>query len=126
MSDVGVRMARGGDLSPGQPTPGMTRKEAFATGRMWSGLLFTEPGMVSGWHHHGGHETTIYVLTGSLRMEFGAGGGEVLTAGPGDFLYVAPGAVHRESNPGEEQATAVVVRAGTGDVVLNVDGPERA
>ena len=124
MSDASIRKAGPADVSPGQATPGMTRKEAFSTGRMWSGLLFTEPGMMSGWHHHGQHETTIYVLTGLLRMEFGAGGREVTTAGPGDFLYVSPGAVHRESNPTDDRATAVVVRAGTGDVVVNVDGPE--
>src|SRR5438093_8221451 len=106
MSDEGVRKAGPQELAPGQPTPGMTRREAFATGRMWSGLLLTESGMVSGWHHHGEHETTIYVLTSSLSMEFGAGGTEVITAGPGDFLYVAPGAVHREANPSDHQATA--------------------
>jgi uncharacterized RmlC-like cupin family protein len=122
----GVRKVGPEELVPGQPTPGMTRKEAFATGRMWSGVLLTEPGMVSGWHHHGEHETTIYVMTGSLRMEFGADGKEVVTAGPRDFLYVAPGAVHRESNPTEELASAVVVRAGTGQVVVNVDGPTPA
>jgi uncharacterized RmlC-like cupin family protein len=126
MSDAGVRKAGPDDLSPGQPTPGMTRQEAFATGRMWSGLLHTEPGMVSGWHHHGEHETTIYVLTGAMRMEFGPGGGDVVTAGPGEFLYVGPNAVHRESNPTDQRATAAIVRAGTGEVVINVDGPEPA
>jgi uncharacterized RmlC-like cupin family protein len=104
----------------------MMRKEAFATSRMWAGTLQTEPGIVSGWHHHGEHESAIYLLTGALRMEFGPGGREVLTGGPGDFLYVAPHAVHRESNPTDELATAVVVRAGVGEVVVNVDGPERA
>ncbi|MFI7402188.1 hypothetical protein ACIBW9_17225 [Streptomyces sp. NPDC049541] len=27
--------------------------------------------MTSGRHHHGEHESVIYVLTGALRMEFG-------------------------------------------------------
>ena len=45
MSDEGVRKAGPQELAPGQPTPGMTRREAFATGRMWSGLLLTEPGV---------------------------------------------------------------------------------
>ena len=126
MSSRGVRKAGPEELSQGQPTSGMIRKEAFSTGRMWAGLLRTEPGMVSGWHHHGEHESTIYMLTGALRMEFGPGGAEVVTAEPGDFLYVAPGAVHRESNPAAEPAAAVVVRAGSGEVVVNVDGPEPA
>lgn len=61
-----------------------------------------------------------------LRMEFGPGGGDFIDAEPGDFLYVATHAVHREANPTEETATLVVVRTGSGDPVTNVDGPARA
>jgi uncharacterized RmlC-like cupin family protein len=112
-----------GRRRPGPSTPGMERQEAFATDRMWSGVARTEPGMVSGWHHHGEYETTIYVLTGSLRMEFGPDGSATLEAGPGDFVYVPKGAVHRESNPSAEPADIVVVRAGRGESTINVDGP---
>jgi uncharacterized RmlC-like cupin family protein len=112
-----------GRRRPGPSTPGMERQEAFATGRMWSGVARTEPGTVSGWHHHGEYETTIYVLTGSLRMEFGPDGSTTLEAGPGDFVYVPKGAVHRESNPSAESADIVVVRAGRGESTINVDGP---
>lgn len=108
---------------PGPSTPGMERQEAFATDGMWGGLVRTEPGMVSGWHHHGEYETTIYVLTGSLRMEFGPDGSNTLDAGPGDFVYVPKGAVHRESNPSAGPADIVVVRAGRGESTVNVDGP---
>ena len=107
----------------GAPTPGMTREEAIATDRMWAGLGRTDAGVVSGWHHHGDHESAIYVLSGALRMEFGPGGTEVLDAGPGDFVYVAAGAVHRESNPTGEEAEIVVVRSGSGAPVVNVEGP---
>ena len=79
--------------------------------------------MVSGWHHHGEYETTIYVLTGALLMEFGPGGLSTVVAGPGDFVYVPKGAVHRESNPSAEPADIVVVRAGQGESTINVDGP---
>lgn len=89
-----VRRIAPEERTEGVPTPGMIREEAVATDRMWAGLARTEVGMASGWHHHGGYESTIYVLSGALRMEFGPGGTEVLEAGPGDFLYVAPGAVH--------------------------------
>jgi uncharacterized RmlC-like cupin family protein len=112
-----------GRRRPGPSTPGMERQEAFATDRLWSGVARTEPGMVSGWHHHGEYETTIYVLTGSLRMEFGPDGSSTLEAGPGDFVYVPKGAVHRESNPSAEPADIVVVRAGQGESTINVDGP---
>ena len=77
-----------GARTPGPSTPGMDRQEAFATDRMWSGFARTEVGMVSGWHHHGEYETTIYVLRGALRMEFGPDGLNTVEAGPGDFVYV--------------------------------------
>jgi uncharacterized RmlC-like cupin family protein len=108
----------------GQPTPGVTREQAVQTEGMWSGLARTEPGMVSGWHHHGDYESTIYVLTGSLRMEFGSKGQETFDADPGDFVFVGKGVVHRESNPSTERGTIVVVRAGHCDPVTNVEGPE--
>ena len=79
--------------------------------------------MQSGWHHHGAHQTAIYVLAGRMRMESGRGGGDVVEAGAGDFIYVPSGAIHRESNPGAEQAVAVILRSGTGEVVVNVEGP---
>jgi uncharacterized RmlC-like cupin family protein len=119
-----VHVIRSNELRPGQPTAGMTRDEAFATGSMWAGLVRTEPGMQSGWHHHGAHETAIYVLSGRMQMESGPGGSEVVEAGVGDFIYVPPEAIHRESNPSEEQAVAVILRSGTGQVVVNVEGPE--
>ena len=45
----------------GPSTPGMDRQQAVATDGMWSGVARTQAGMVSGWHHHGEYETTIYV-----------------------------------------------------------------
>jgi uncharacterized RmlC-like cupin family protein len=108
----------------GQPTPGIAREQAVQTEGMWSGLARTEPGMISGWHHHGDYESTIYVLTGSLRMEFGSRGQETFDAGPGDFVFVGKHVVHRESNPSTERGTIVVVRAGQGDPVTNVEGPQ--
>jgi uncharacterized RmlC-like cupin family protein len=107
----------------GPSTPGMDRQEAVATDGMWSGFARTEVGMVSGWHHHGEYETTIYVLTGALRMECGPAGFSTVEAGPGDFVYVPKGVVHRESNPSGEPADIVVVRAGRGESTINVDGP---
>jgi len=108
----------------GQSTQGISREQAVQTDGMWSGFARTEPGMVSGWHHHGEYETTIYVLSGSLRMEFGSGGEESFEAKPGDFVFVGKHVVHRESDPSSEGATLVVVRAGQGEPVSNVDGPE--
>jgi len=111
------------DRVEGEPTSGMTREQAIDVPGMWAGFVRTEAHATSGWHHHADYETTIYVVSGSLRMESGPGGGDVLEAGPGDFLRVPKGAIHRESNPGDGQSHIVVVRAGEGPAVVNVDGP---
>lgn len=126
MADSPVRLIRPSERTEGGFTSGMLREEALATEEMWAGFVTTEAGMVSGWHHHDDHETTIYVLSGVMRMEYGPGGGETLEAGPGDFLYVPPHVIHRESNPSAEAGTAVVVRGGKGEVVVNVNGPPPA
>ncbi|GAA3374814.1 hypothetical protein GCM10020367_40150 [Streptomyces sannanensis] len=118
-----VRSVTPADLRAGPPTPGMDRQEAFATEGMWSGLARTEPGMVSGWHHHGEYETTLYVLSGALKLEFGPDGSQTVEAGPGDFVRVPKRVVHREINPSEEPADLVVVRAGHGGTTFPADGP---
>ena len=121
-----VRKVSAAERVSGPSTPGMDRFTAIETGHMWAGGARTEPGSVSSWHHHGEQESAIFVLSGALRMEFGPGGSETFDAGPGDFVHVPSGAVHRESNPGTEPADIVVVRAGEGPSVVNVDGPEPA
>jgi uncharacterized RmlC-like cupin family protein len=117
----GVRRMAPHERVEGAATPGMIREEAVATDGLWAGLVRTAPGMVSGWHHHAAYETAIYVVSGALRMEFGPSGAETLEARPGDFLYVAAGAVHRESNPSDQESQIVVLRSGSGAPVVNVD-----
>jgi uncharacterized RmlC-like cupin family protein len=109
--------------TPADPTPGMIREQAIVTDGLWAGLVKTEPGMTSGWHHHGDYQTSIYVASGQLRMESGPGGHEIIDAVSGDFLHVPPGSVHRESNQGSFESELVVVRAGYGVPTVNVDGP---
>ena len=121
--DAPVRRVRPAERTEGQPTPGMHREQGIATEGMWAGYVTTEAGAVSGWHHHGEYESSIYVLSGALRMESGPGGSEVIDAAEGDFLYVPPHAIHREGNPSDEASSIVVVRAGSGEAVVNVDGP---
>ena len=116
-------MVPAAELTDADPTPGMTRQVATHAAGMWSGTVDTEPHAVSGWHHHGDYETTLYVVSGRLRMESGPGGAHVVDAGPGDFLRVPAGAVHRESNPSDQPARAVIVRCGSGDPTYNTDGP---
>jgi uncharacterized RmlC-like cupin family protein len=112
-----------GRLQESDPTPGMLRRQAVGTGTMWAGAVATEPGAVSGWHHHGEHESTIYVVRGRLRMEFGPGGADTFDAVAGDFVHVPADAVHRESNPEDDSSHIVVVRCGEGEPTVNVSGP---
>jgi uncharacterized RmlC-like cupin family protein len=105
------------------PTPGMVREQAIAADGLWAGLVRTRPGMTSGWHHHGDHDTSIYVVSGALLLESGPGGSSVVEAQPGDFVHVPKGAIHREGNPGDSESHLVVVRAGSGPTTINVDGP---
>lgn len=119
-----VRHVSPEQLREADPTPGMRRQLAFEAPGLWAGLVHTEPGASSGWHHHGEHETSLYVVEGAMRLEFGPGGTEAVDAGPGSFLHVPAHTVHRESNPGDERSTAVIARAGSGVPTVNVDGPD--
>jgi uncharacterized RmlC-like cupin family protein len=119
-----VRVVAAAEFTEGDPTPGMRRQVAFEAPGLWAGVVHTDPGATSGWHHHGGHETSLYVVRGRLRLEFGPGGAQAVEAGPGDFLHVPAGTVHRESNPSaDEVSLAVIARAGAGAPTVNVDGP---
>ena len=111
---------------PEQTTPGMQRDEAFAGSDTWIGTVRTDPGVETGWHHHGTHESYIYVLAGQARMEFGPGGADILECEPGDVIHVAPGVIHREITTGDRPSEAVIFRVGTGQITVNTDGPEPA
>jgi uncharacterized RmlC-like cupin family protein len=112
------------ERSEGDPTPGMVREQAIAIEGMWAGLVRTEAHATSGWHHHGDHDTAVYVVEGGVRMEFGPDGREVIEAGPGDFVHVPRGVIHREGNPAARESQIIVVRAGNGPPTINVAGPQ--
>jgi uncharacterized RmlC-like cupin family protein len=110
--------------APDQTTPGMQREEAYAGEDTWIGTVRTDPGVETGWHHHGAYESYIYVLAGNARMEFGLGGGDVLDGEPGDVIHVAPGVIHREISTGTVPTEAILFRVGTGQVTFNTEGPD--
>jgi uncharacterized RmlC-like cupin family protein len=122
--DDTIKCIRPSDRVVGDPTPGMVREQAIAIDGLWSGFVRTEPGMLSGWHHHGDHDTSVFIVDGSLRMEFGSGGTTSIDAHSGDFIQVPKRVVHREGNIGDTAAHAIVTRAGRGITTVNVDGPE--
>lgn len=105
------------------PTPGMIRELAFGGDDRWVGYVRTEPGVRSGWHHHGETDTYFYVLRGRIEFEFGPDGARRVSVGPGDFAHMPPGLVHREGTTPDEPAELVLVRIGSGAPVVNVEGP---
>jgi uncharacterized RmlC-like cupin family protein len=129
-TDRGIQVVRAGQLSAATAqTPGMQRVAAVApetTGShgLWVGRTTTPPGTVSGWHHHGDCETAIYVVSGRARFRWGPGGQAGAEVGPGDFLAVAPNAIHQEEALGPDPVVLVVARACSGVLVINVDGPQ--
>ena len=118
-----VRVVRAADLVPADPTPGMVRLRAFEVPTLWAGRVETAPGAVSGWHHHDVNETSLYVVSGVLRLEFEGYDG-YLDAEAGDFVHVPPFTVHRESNPTDRLSVAAIARSGGGVPTVNVEDPQ--
>jgi uncharacterized RmlC-like cupin family protein len=119
---VPVRVIRFDELDVADPTSGMVRERAFELPILWSGRVTTQPGAVSGWHHHDRNESSLYVVRGVLRLEFEGFDGH-LDAQAGDFVHVPAFTVHRESNPTDEPSVAVIARAGGGIPTVNVEAP---
>ena len=114
-----VRLIKAADLEAAYPTPGMTRSRAFEVDALWAGRVETAPGAVSGWHHHDRNETSLYIVSGVLRLEFEGFDG-YLDAEAGDFVHVPAFTIHRESNPADAISVAVIARAGGGVPTVNV------
>ena len=114
-----IRVIRSADLEPADPTPGMVRSRAFERPSLWAGRVETAPGAVSGWHHHDVNETSLYVVSGILRLECQGVEGHV-GALAGDFVHVPAFTVHRESNPTDQPSVAVIARASGGIPTVNV------
>lgn len=109
------------ELEDTDSAPGILREEAFAKPGLWAGRSTTEPGVTSGWHHHGDADTIVYVLSGTVVIEFGA---EKVQAGEGEFLVIPAGLVHRESTREGGPSKSVVIRTGgQGPPTFEVDGP---
>lgn len=116
---AGIEIVKKDALKEGPQTSGMVRKEAFISDNIWVGRVNTPPGTISGWHHHGAHETYVYIISGRIRFELD--NSEVVEGSTGDFVKVPAQTSHRESNPGNEEQLLVVVRIGTGPTVINVN-----
>lgn len=120
-----IQVVHESDLTPTSPTPGIERLKAFETERAIVVNAHVEAGTASGWHHHGDRDVYGYLISGRARLEFGPGGNESVDVFAGGFVHVPAGLVHRDINPdSNEDHRVMLVFAGTGPLVVNVDGPE--
>jgi uncharacterized RmlC-like cupin family protein len=126
-----VRVVRPGERDRGTAqTPGMEREAGVAAStvgasKLWVGHVTMAPGLRSGAHHHGPVESAIYIIRGRARFRFGDRLEQTVEAGPGDFIFVPPEAVHQEINlDADAPIEMIVARDGQENVVVNVDLPE--
>ena len=108
-------------------TSGMVRRAGVSAStvgasKIWMGETRMGPGTVSGAHHHGENETSIYVVSGNpVFICMAAGVEERIATKPGDYVYVPPFVPHIESNElGEEEAVVIVARSSQEAIVENL------
>ena len=126
-----LRLIRGSELSGATAqTTGMIRSAAISgdlvgAKSLWMGRTTLPAGVSSGDHHHGDSETGIYVVSGHPVFVFrDPGSAELvrLQTEPGDYVWVAPHARHREENPSPDADAVVVIARSTQEaIVVNVD-----
>ena len=78
---------------------------------------------MSGWHHHADNDTFVYVIRGSIKIEFGQGDADSIEARAGDFFLVPSQTVHRETTGSDADLEAIVLRVGGEPEYVSVDGP---
>lgn len=109
-------------------TYGMVRRAGVCeatvgASKIWMGETHMAPGVVSGAHHHGENETSIYVLSGNPVFIFMADGVEErIETKPGDYVYVPPFVPHIESNEhGQDEAVVIIARSSQEAIVENLE-----
>ncbi len=127
MAELRVVRPQERDRSTAQ-TPGMQREAGVAATtvgaeQIWVGHVTMAPGATSGVHHHGPVESAIYIISGRARFRFGPKLEQTIEAGPGDFVFVPPEAVHQEQNADPDAPIEMIVsRNGQENIVVSVEG----
>ena len=82
----------------------------------------SDPGVISGWHHHGDYNVYGFVVSGSGRLESEHGEKGAIVVHAGDFFHVPPHTVHREINPSRDKGNEYVLfLLGAGPLVYNLE-----
>lgn len=111
MSESRPVVVHPGEAIAGPTTPGMELRHHFdPDGRWvgWTGWIRNDAGDVSGWHHHAANDTYVYVVRGSVTIEFGPGGAERVEARAGAFFLVPSQTIHRETTGSDADLDAFV------------------
>ena len=83
--------------------------ELVGAEKLWIGMTVLDPGTTTGPHHHGDHETGVYVVAGRVRLRWGArleSEGELEV---GDLAFLPPYLSHEEVNPSADEPAVWVV-----------------
>jgi uncharacterized RmlC-like cupin family protein/enamine deaminase RidA (YjgF/YER057c/UK114 family) len=114
-------------INGAEQTKGMVREsgvtpETTGAQRLWTGYVTTPPGMISGAHHHGDAESSIYILSGHARFTWGDRLEHARDTGPGDFIYVPPRVIHAEENLSQTEPFVFIVSRNSGTMTtVNVE-----
>ncbi len=127
---VELRVISPSDRLSDAPSGAMSREAAISrvlvgAEKIWVGYVELGPGMKSTVHHHGEAESAIYIIAGQARFLTGERGDIVHEARAGDFVWVAPHAVHLEMNASDTEPVRMVVARSTQEtLVFNLPTPE--
>ena len=120
----GIEVIQIAAVKSGDQTRGITRDKAFEKEDIVIGRSRVAGAVASAWHHHGKRDVYGYMVSGTLRFDFGKGGKSSVVAAAGDFFHIPVGLVHRDVNPDERKEAVVVnIMFGKGPPVINVEGP---
>jgi quercetin dioxygenase-like cupin family protein len=119
-----IQVLRADALSETSSSAGITRHLVFKGEDYLVVRARSEPGVTSGWHHHGNHDVYGYLVSGSARFESNTAEEDAVSLNPGDFLHVPRHTVHREINPSPDEGNEFILfLRGSGPMVINMDAP---
>jgi len=100
--------------SAGGPRAGVTGASAGARA-LGLNLAMIPPGSRGMPHYHEGHETALYLVSGTTEVWYGGDLAKRAVVRAGDFIYVPPGTPHLAVNRGDVTAIAVVAKTDADD-----------